>query len=65
LVAIARIVAGAQVVEDTSRTHDRDDYRYNHGSQVIASVSCLSVDVHVLRNSLLDVREADVGFAIR
>jgi hypothetical protein len=59
--AILRIVARAQIVDNTSRTHDCDDYRYNHGYQASASVVCLSVDVHALRNSLLDVHEADVG----
>jgi hypothetical protein len=57
-----RIVAWAQAIkEDTSRTHDCDDCSYDHGYQVTASIFSLSVDLHVLPDSLLDVREADVG----
>jgi|EndMetStandDraft_4_1072995.scaffolds.fasta_scaffold131090_4 hypothetical protein len=50
-----------QVGEDTGCTHDRDDQSYNHGYQVTAPAFCFRVGFHILRNSLLDVRQPDVG----
>jgi hypothetical protein len=56
-----RIGDWVQIVKDSSRTHDCDDYSCNKGSPPVAWVFCFSVDLHVLPNSLFDVREADVG----
>jgi hypothetical protein len=56
-----RVASRAHAVEDAGRTHDRDDDSYHHGHQFTAPCFCLSLDFHVLLNSLLAGRQPDVG----
>src|SRR5882757_597713 len=56
-----RVAARTQVAnENAHRTHDCDDQGYDHRYRVAAHDSLLREDLHVLLNSLLDVRN-DVG----
>jgi hypothetical protein len=57
-VAVMRVVARTQVVkENAGHTDDRDNDGYYHWYRVTACAFFLREDLHVLLNSLLDVRE--------